>query len=351
MFAAALLLATYTTFGPIAQTERNVFVAVDDGSVLQRIVKDADVVPFALAQSPYRIAAVDVDGDDVLYGTSVRRKIKWQPLLPGDMAFQSATIELVDTEPVHTIERIAAIGGAPQTLVSALRGVTQLAHDTSWIYWLEPSSGTDTAPAPDAAMRRVDKSGLIIETIASGLTVPYSNQHPFVLAGDDVYINSGDQLLRVSKSGGAARAVAETRPGSSIAITGDTIHFVRAVAARQLQVGSDVEIASVFPMQVTAATWADTILGAAPGLQFVQVGRAVTGLALRDAQLLGACAPNTTARVLPVTSGNRSHLYFIDPLAAPPTAIDDRGVWMRNHRAIDFASPPEGCVRRRTSRP
>jgi hypothetical protein len=40
----------------------------------------------------------------------------------------------------------------------------------------------------------------------------------------------------------------------------------------------------------------------------------------------------------------------MDPLSAPPIAIDDRGVWMRDQREITFASPPEACSRRRATR-
>jgi hypothetical protein len=346
---AALLLATYSTFGPIAQTEREIFTATADGSTLQRIVKDApNVAPFPLAESPYRIAAVDLDGDDVLFGTSVRERIAWTPIFPNNDVYQSATIELVDAERVHAIERVNATGGVPRTVIGGLRSVAQLAHDASWIYWLESSSGAYDTPAADAALRRIDKSGIVIETVASGLTIPYSNQHPFVLAGDDVYINSGDELLRVSKSGGPTRAVARTRPGSAIALGGGTIHYVLDARLHRLEAGSDIELGSMYPIQLAGATWADTLLGAAPGLLVAQVGWGLTGTNAREAELLGTCAPEASLRVIRLATGDRGHFYFVDPLSAPPTAIDDRGVWMRDHRVITFTTPPQLCTRRRT---
>ncbi|MEA2571672.1 MAG: hypothetical protein QOI24_3673 [Acidobacteriota bacterium] len=348
MFAAAVLLAIYSTFGPIAQTERVIYTVTPSGSVLERVVKDdRSIAPFALAESPYRIAAVDIDGDEVLYGTAVREKLT-SVAIPPDGFYSRTTLELVDTGAVHSILRVHEGGGVPQTLISGLRGVTELAHDASWIYWVEPSSGLVTAPAADAALRRIDKSGLVVETVASGLTIPYNNQHPFVLAGDDVYVSSGGRLLRISKSGGPARLITTTFSGSAIAMVGDVLYFsCGGAGAVALQTRTDL-ILGALALPIYAG--AISILAAGPGLVIAESSSGSTGLVYRQWHLFGECPPAASVTFGFTAWGSRYGLYFMDPLSAPPIAIDDRGVWMRDQREITFASPPEACSRRRATR-
>src|SRR5205814_3597004 len=143
------------------------------------------------APTEHRIAAVDVDGDTVVYGTALTSYCPFDNVCPPSFCPDFACT-VADTESVHSLSAVSTDGSNPHVLVSGLRGVTEIAHDDTWIYWVEPSSDLDGQTSNDGRLWRIDRSGST-EVVAFGLTISFRNQHPFVMAEDAIYVNTGGQ--------------------------------------------------------------------------------------------------------------------------------------------------------------
>lgn len=348
MLAAALLFATYSTFGPIGQDENAVYVA-QDGSIV-RVAKDNPEQQTTLTSpTPYRIAAIDVDGDNVIYGTSITSKCPIVNLCPPSYC-QDFVCTLTNTGPVHSLNVVSKQSLISRTLVSGLRGVTEIGHDASWIYWLETSSDYKGITNGDGKLRRIDKSGLVIETLAVGVNASYRNQHPFVIADDAIYLNSGGWLVRIPKSGGWPEYLRRLSggPEAPLAIEG---HFVydagwgRSVTVLDAK-SREVHVMEAAVIESGGATGIVSVLGAAPGVVLVQEFAGWTHTRWHGWAVSDLCRQTATliAEVTFYYGG-----FNVPALLAPPLAIDDRGIYLYYGRVYRYPAP-RPCERNRAVR-
>lgn len=340
----SLLLATaFSTFGPIAQTDDSLFVA-DRGSIVRVDKSDTSKRVTLTAPTQRRIAAIDVAGDRVIYGTAPAPQCNAVPTFPPDTLYVHYLCSLTDDESEHELKSVSMFGGDEQVLVRTAGGVTQIAHDDDWIYWLEPSSGI----SPSAArINRKNRTTGAFELVAAGLVVSAVNQHPFALSDDAVYVVSGTRLLRLPKRGGAVRDVAEVNADSSVAESDGMIYFVDAARVYALDSRTDrIADAHVPLASGCGATYPIAILGAAPGFVVAAEGSGCTNTAFLGWIASDLCANRAT--LLGSTTSDRIHAYFIPPLSDPAVAVDANGVWFGDTRKFTFDHT--GCRRRSTSR-
>jgi hypothetical protein len=350
MLAAALLFATYSTFGPIGQDEVAVYVA-RDGSIV-RVAKDNPAQQTTLTSpTSHRIAAIDVDGDEVIYGTSITSICPMTNVCPPAYC-PDFVCTLSNTEPVHSLHVVSTQSLTTRTLVGGLRGVTEIGHDASWIYWLEPSSDYKGITNGDGQLRRIDKSGLVIETLAAGLNTSYRNQHPFVIAEEAIYLNSGGWLVRIPKSGGWPEYVRRLGggPESPLAIDGHLIYDAVGRSVTVLDVDSrEVHVmAAAVVIQGGGATGIVSVLGAGPGVVLVQEFAGWTHTRWHAWAVSDLC--RQTATLLNETYFYSYGGFNVPALFAPPLAIDDRGIYSNGGRIYRFATPPSRCERNRAVR-
>lgn len=342
---ATLLFATYTTFGPIAQDASSLYVG--EGGAIVRVDKSDSTQRMTLIPPVgHRIAAIDVDGDRLLYATAPAPHCTALPTFPPEMLYVHYNCSLIDAETDHELRSVSIFGGDDRLLGRSANGITEIAHDDDWIYWLEPSNSLTPL---GARLFRRDKATGASGVIADGLIVSPLNQHPFALTTDAIYVVSAARLLRVSKSPGAAITdVAKVNADSSIAATDDTIYFVdeAQVFAHDARTGNTRRLQ--FPIAESGgATYPISILGVAPGIVVASEGAGWTNTNFRGWILSDLCSQ--TARLLHSTTSDRFHAYFIPPLSDPSFAIDSNGVYSGGQRVVTFASSPSGCERRRAA--
>jgi hypothetical protein len=339
----ALLLATYTTFGPIAQDETSLYVA-DHGSIVRVDKNDPAKRTILTTPTPRRIAAIDVDGDRVYYATAPAPDCREVPTFPPATTYVHYNCSLADTDTDHELRSASASGGDEQLLFRESDGITEITHDAGWIYWLSPSNGT--APL-SATLKRKNKNSGSWDVIAANLAVSVVNQHPFVLAGDTIHVVSGAHLVRIPASGGIPLDITEVLADSSIEAIDGTLYYVRTsgsdVGALDIRTGVMGPVR--FPLVVEQATLPVAILGAAPGLAVLSELSGWTHTAFRGWIASDLCAGSAT--LLGSTTGDVFHAYFIPPLVEPPIAVDSTGVYVVDRRVTMFPSPPGGCGRRR----
>jgi len=346
--AATFLFATYSTFGPIGQDAQAVYVA-RDGSIV-RVAKDNPEQQATLTSpAQYRIAAIDVDGDDVVYGTSITSQCPMLNVCPPAYC-PDFVCTLTNTEPVHSLNVVSTQSLISRTLVSGLRGVTEIGHDGSWIYWLEPSSDFKGITNGDGRLRRIDKSGLVVETLLVGVKASYRNQHPFVIADEAIYLNSGGWLVRVPKSGGWPEYVRQLSggPESPLAIEG---HFVYAAGSGRSVTVLDASSGEFHVMEAAViesggATGITSVLAAAPGVVVVQEFSGWTHTRWHAWAVSDLCRQTATlaAEVTFYYGG-----FNVPALLAPPFAIDDRRIYMDYGRVYRYPAP-RPCARNRAVR-
>jgi hypothetical protein len=339
----SLLLATYTTFGPIAQDDTSLYIA-DHGSIVRVDKNDPAKRTTLTIPTTRRIAAIDVDGDRVYYATAPAPDCRSVPTFPPETLYVHYNCALIDTEADHELRSVPLSGGEEQLLFREPDGITEIAHDAGWIYWLSPSNGI--VPL-GATLKRKNKVNNSWDVIATDLAVSVGNQHPFVLAGDSIYIVSGTRLLRFATSGGTPTDVTEVHPDSSIEAIDGILYFAyfsgSDVGALDMRTG--VMALVRFPLVVEQATAPVSILGAGPGLAVLSEISGWTHTAFRGWIVSDRCTDSAT--LLGSTTGDVFSGYFIPPLAEPPMAVDSTGVYMADRRVLTFGAPPAGCGRRR----
>lgn len=341
----ALLLATYSTFGPIAQDDSSLYIA-DRGSVVRVAKNDPSQRTALTVPSSRRIAAIDVDGDRVIYATAPVPQCTAVPTFPPATIYVHYVCSLTDASSDHELRSVSMFGSDERFLVHAPNGITEIEHDDQWIYWLEPGNGVAIA---SARLLRKSKETGGLDPLYSGLMVSATNQHPFVLAGDSIYVISGTRLLRVAKSGGGVmKDLAPANADSALAEIDGFVYFVNIGRAYVLDTRSESITEQRFPVtQSGGATYPISILGAAPGLVLASEGAGWTHTLFRGWILSDLCT--NSAQLLGSKGGDASIGYFIPPLAEPPIAVDSNGVYISDRRALTFANPPAGCARRRVA--
>jgi IPT/TIG domain len=177
---------------------------VSSENTLQRILKATGERAAIAPPSTRQIAAIDVDGPAVYYGTRTSiSTCSWVNDIGGCTD---------DGQSANEIVFVPATGGMPTVLVNGVRSVVGISHDVTSIYWVEASTRTDTAAAflwkSDALIRRIDKRTGVIDTVASGLTI--RNYDSNLVAFDDAFVyytDSGARLVRYAKSDGVTTTV------------------------------------------------------------------------------------------------------------------------------------------------
>lgn len=341
MLAPVLLFATYTTFGPIAQDAASLYIA--DGGSIVRVDKDDPSKRTTLtAPISTRIAAIDVDGGRVVYATAPTPDCKAVPTFPPAMFYVHYICSLTADDSDYELRSVSIVGGDDQSLFHSRSGVTEIEHDSEWMYWLSPS----TALAPGSGiLRRKNNSSGAVDTLADSLVVSAVNQHPFAVADDAVYVVSHARLLRVPKSGGAAVDVAEVDADTSIAIFEGILYFVRRAEVHALDTRTGhITTLRVRMPDTAGATYPIAILGAAPGLLLTSDGAGWTHTAFRGWSVNDLCTQTPT--LLGSKTSDIFHDYFIFPLTEPPIAVDSRGIYIGGRRVLTFATPPSDCRRR-----
>lgn len=339
MIPALLFAAVVSSSATMSQDDSWLYLSQD--SAVVRVSKtDATHRVRITPPMPHRIAAIDVDGDTVLFGTAPAPACVQTTKCP---AFPCITVcPLADTNATHFIASVPVTGGEPQIVAGALSGVTQIAHDDGWIYWLEPSTEDDHQVSnADARLRRISRAGDVVETIASALTVSYRNAHPFVLGDDVVYVSSDKQVLRIPKSGGAPIAVATTvsTDDSGIAGAGGFVYFpnVSFSPVGAIDVRTGTVSAVHLPIVIEAATWVQSVLAATPRALAVEERSQWTHTHWRGWTASETCRNHPT--LMNYALGDYLEEYFIDPLVAPAVAIDDDAVYMNDRRVLDISAP------------
>lgn len=341
-----LLLATYTTFGPIAQDNSSLYVAVH-GSIVRVDKNDPAKRTTLTPPTTRRIAAIDVDGDLVYYATAPDPVCLEVPTFGTSSPFVHYDCSLTDTEMDHELRSVLVGGGDDHLVLRQFGGITEIAHDAEWLYWFTPSTAVKPAGAALLRKRKGDNSW---NEIASNLIVSAVNQHPFALAGESVYVISGSRLLRIWPSGAPPDYVSEVGADSTVEMVAGTVYFGYGADVGTVDAATGAVGYLRFPLVPTAgATGIVSILGGAPGHAVISEGAGWTHTIFRGWIMSDLCAH--VATLLYSMTDDYFHAYFIPPLIDPPTAVDDRGIYVNDRRVVTFASPPEWCGRRRAAVP
>jgi hypothetical protein len=339
---AALLFATYSTFGPIGQDAQFLYVA-QDGAIVRVSKDDPNQRTVLTVPTSRRIAAVDVDGDRVLYATAPSVSCSAAPTFPPDTFWVHYNCSLTDTEADHEIRSASLFGGDDRLVLHMPNGITELAHDDQWTYFLTPSNGMTPL---SGRLFRQNKSTQVLQWMAADLLVSAANQHPFALTGDAVYVVSGTRLLRVTKSSNPVITdVAAVSADSAIASVDDVVYFATPTGIRALDAATGSLTNAPFPfVRVADVTFPVSILAAAPGVLVFTEGGGWTHTGFRGWVYSDLCA---NARLLLYKEADVYHSYFFDPLGDPAVAIDARGVYFGDRRVVALPSAP--CHRRAAS--
>jgi hypothetical protein len=332
MFAPTLLFATYTTFGPIAQDDAYLYVA-RNASIVRVAKRTPDSSLTLTAPTTHRIAAVDLDGGRVYYATAPGVKCSTFPAFPPATVYELHRCALSDTETLHELRAVSTSGGDEQTIASDWNGIREIAHDDEWIYALAPSSGLEPA---GGRLFRVSKATQQYETLASGLVVGVTNQHPFVLTSDAIYVVSAARLLRVPKSPPfTVKDVAAVGSDMPITALDDVVYFGSPARALDARTGviTDLQLPVA---QTGGATYPTGYLGAAPGLIVSTQEAGWTNSHFHGVVVSTLCTG--TAQLLSSLVSQRIDLYFIPPLVDSPVAVDSNAVYTDFGEAVSSAS-------------
>ena len=341
MLAAFILIASFSTYGPIGQDSSFLYVAGAGG--IDRVEKSDLSRRVRIVTTQRRIAAIDVDGDRVLYATSSTPKC--EPFYFGNYTFSQC--KWIDTEPTHELRSIPASGGMEVVLASNSPGITEIAHDYDWVYWIEPANGD----ARDGRLWRRRKEDGLRQLLAENLNVDPENQHPFVLQDDSIWISSGSQLLRILKDGGIATTIIGLFSQTPIAADGHLVYFLPSYGGgAPAQIDSRTLTSSVVPYP-NDANGVGYILGVADG-------RVVTMTQLRGIDgtnrvwhLVYLC--DQTWRKLGAVFLSKYQGVVFEPLTEPVVAIDSNAVYIDYAGVLTSVHSPSICgssSRRRTSR-
>lgn len=342
MLAAFILAASLATFGPIGQDPSYLYVGEEGG--IDRVEKSDLSRHVRIVTTERRIGAIDVDGDRVLYGTASAPKCV--PYYFGIYTFPDC--KWIDTEPAHELRSVPAGGGAEVVLASHSPGITEIAHDDDWVYWIEPAN----VDVRDGRLWRRRKADGLLQLLAENLDVSRENQHPFVLLEDSIWVSSGGQMLRIFKAGGIATAIIAVFPQTPIAADGPFVYFSSSSGSgspdRIDSRTSSVSVVS-YPNAVQAVKF---ILGVADGR--VVAMNQLQGIdgTNREWHVVDLCAQ--TWRELGAVFLSKYQGSF-EPLTEPVVAIDSSNVYIDYDHVLSAVFSPSGCSnssgpRRRTSR-
>jgi hypothetical protein len=343
MLAPVLFLATYTTFGPIAQDDTSLYIA-DHGSIVRVDKNDPAKRTTLTIPTTRRIAAIDVDGGRVYYATAPAPDCRPHPLFPPETLYRSFNCGLTDIYDPHELKSVSTSGGEEQVIFTSADGITEIAHDETSIYWLVPSNSA--RPMSGQLFAKNKTTGTLISLANSLAVSAVFNQHPFVVGDDALYVASGASLLRVPKAGGDVTAVVTVDVDSSISGFDGKVYFTRQdrVFALDTATGSSAEV-QVRLAPVSGAPFPTSVIGAAPGLVLPTQETGFQNEALYGWTLSDLCT--NTATSLGSISASVFDGYFIPPLTVPPIAVDSTGVFIGDRRVTSFTTLPTGCGRRR----
>jgi hypothetical protein len=341
MFAPALLFATYTTFGPVGQDAQYLYIA-DQGSIVRVDKHDPSNRLTLTSPTEHRIAAIDVDGDRVYYSTAPSPHCTAIPDFPPDTAYIHEDCALSDAESDHAVRSVATFGGTEQTVYGVgPNGNTQIAHDAQEIYGAVPSSGI----APESAfIWQMDKLTGQVTKLATNLVISVTNQHPFAVTTNAIYVVSAGRLLRVAKSGNIAD-VAAINPDSAISAIDDTVFFVHDGTVFTL----DSTSGAISALRVATGSLDKPIavLGTAPGVLVLSEETGFTHTVIRGWVSSELC--NGVATTLGSIQGGSFNGYFIAPLSEPPIALDSKGIYVSDRSVRQLNIGPTPCGRGRAA--
>lgn len=344
MLIPAVFIATYTTFGPIAQDDTALYIA-DRGSIV-RVDKNNSSHRMTLTAVPTtrRIAAIDVDGDRVYYATAPSADCRAYPLFPPDTLYVGFNCLLTDIDDSHELRSVSATGGDEQ-VVSTSAGVTEIAHDDKRLYWIVPSYGI--YPLSGRLLGRNKTTGLLDLDVSSLAVSSVLDGHPFVVADDALYVVNGTRLQRVSKGSRALKDVAAVDVDSSVALADTTVYFVQGGTIRSLDTRSGTLGVAGVPLARIGVPVAQSVAGAAPGYVLAVQESGFSNEAIFGWTLSDLCTGDST--MLGSMSASVFKSYFVPPLTVPPLAIDSSGVFVGDRRAVAFPAPAGACGRRRAA--
>jgi len=339
---AAILAAVFSTFGPVGQDASSLYVA-DQGSVV-RVDKENLTRTSLTATTSRRIAAIDIDGDRVLYATAAAPRCEPYEVFPGNSAYHGHKCTWIDADATHELRSVPVTGGEGVALVEHSRGITEIAHDGDWTYWIEQATAE---AARDGRLLRRRKVDGFVQLMADGLDVSPENQHPFVLQEDAVCVVSGALLLRISKFGGIARAVADVNSQSSIAGGENLVYFVQQTRVYQFDSRTAVVSPIAFPYTGVGLSYPLSILGIAGSRAVVTEN--VTSYHYESHIWFAADLCAQSVVTMGGVGNDNYNGYFIPPLSEPGIAIDSDRIYMSDSRVSIFYISPD-CRRRHTSR-